>query len=102
MKTNSNIVNFEDVISHNSGRSLRSCRSLDFFNSSDYEKVKNNKGESCMLSVSGGGMYTQWYLYHSVSDNKLYYIFRTCMADNDASDYYFWDCKEFNERDLEY
>lgn len=43
----------------------------------DYKRVTENRGEFCPLYVlGGGGQFTQWYFYHTLSGEKVF-VFRT-------------------------
>lgn len=70
---------FEEIVSDQDRMDrIRQCRWMDI-SSEDYKRVIENPGEFCQIFVSGGGPYTQWFFYHTLS-REFVYIFRTFMG----------------------
>lgn len=79
---------FETIVSNHDLQNPvnRQCRWMDL-SAEDYKRVVENPGQFCLLNVSGGGLYTQWYFYHTLA-GEFVFIFRT--FSNDDSFIFTW------------
>lgn len=60
------------------GRLMRAYRGNLVIMQSDYERVTQQRGQSCLLTAYGSGM-SSWYLYHRM-DGVLVVIVSTCFG----------------------
>ena len=67
-------MDFETIVLTTPEATLhRQYREL-YISPEDYKRVYEKKGEYCEVVVSGGGMYSNWYFYHTMDDNFVYII----------------------------